>query len=160
MQKLLRKLLTALSLLLAFPIPAAAQEAAPDHLKKPLATFLSATGWKNADSLAASARYWPLTEQIFLLRIAAPSTCDKDEDLCLTIIGRLQSGGFVAEAVFYAGGDVQTANNAFALGGADGPSLFFVRLYGKKQGVTAMPAPTGWIVIPSATLDDFKGSKN
>lgn len=129
----------------------------PDHVKKPLDAFLAASGWKSTERLVSAAKYSQLTEQLLLIRVADPATCDADEDLCLTIIGSTRSGGFVSEAVFYAGVRFEAANNSFSLGGKEGPSLFFVRFYGKKQGVTAMPAPTGWIVIPSAALDDFKG---
>lgn len=132
----------------------------PNEVKKPLAAFLTASGWKDADTLAASSRYARLTEQLSLIRVATKTTCDTDEDLCLTIVGRLQNGGFVTETVFYAGARLEAAANSFALGGSNGPSLFFIRLYGKKQNVTAFPAPTGWIVIPSGALDDFKGPGN
>lgn len=156
-----RIFLAAFILQSALAIPLRAQEATavPDHVKKPLAAFLAATGWQNTDALTASAKYWQLTEPIFVIRVIDKTTCDADEDLCLTIVGGLRNGGFVSEAVFYAGARLETANNAFALGGNDGPSLFFIRFYGKKQNLTAMPAPTGWIVIPSASLDDFKGPK-
>ncbi len=160
MRKIVRSLILAFVFLSA---PLRAQEeivqSLPDNLKKPLAAFLSATGWQNGEKLAGSTKYWLLTDQIFLLRVADPSTCDSEGDLCLTIIGGMRNGGFVSEAVFYAGGEVKAANNSFALGGADGPSLFFVRFFGKKQSVIAMPAPTGWIVIPTGTIDDFKGPK-
>lgn len=132
----------------------------PEEVKKPLAAFLTASGWKDTDALAASARYAPLTEQLFLVRVPGRTTCDANQDLCLTIIGRLQNGGFIAETVFYAGARLEAAANSFALGGSNGPSLFFIRLYGKKQNVTALPAPTGWIVIPSGALDDFNGPGN
>lgn len=164
MRNLFRILAVALALQGAFAINARAQEeivrTLPDSLHRPLAAFLAATGWKDTDKLAASTRYWQLTEQIFVIRVTDKTTCDMSEDLCLTIIGRTQNGGLIAETVFYAGGRLEAANNSFALGGADGPSLFFVRLYGKTQNVTAFPAPTGWIVIPSTALDDFKGPKN
>jgi hypothetical protein len=129
----------------------------PDHVKKPLGAFLAASGWKSAERLVSAAKYSQLTEQLFLIRVADPAACDSDGDLCLTIIGSTRSGGFVSEVVFYAGAKFEAANNSFPLGGKEGPSLFFVRFYGKKQGVTAMPAPTGWIVIPTGTINDFKG---
>ena len=164
MRNLFRILSVTLALQGAFAVGARAQDeivsALPDSLHKPLAAFLAATGWKDADKLTASTRYWQLTEQVFLVRVTGKTTCDANEDLCLTIIGRTQNGGLIAETVFYAGARLEAANNSFALGGKDGPSLFFVRLYGKTQNVTAIPAPTGWIVIPSAALDDFKGPKN
>jgi hypothetical protein len=153
----LRAFLIILTLLSSFRAHAQEAVSLPDHVKKPLTAFLSATGWKNAEQLAEATRYWQLTDLIFVIRVAGKSTCDMQKDLCLTIIGSLRNSGFVAESVFYAGGKVEASNSAYALGGSDGPSLFFVRFYGKKQNLTAMPAPTGWIVIPSAALDDFKG---
>lgn len=164
MRKLLRILVLSLALQGAFAASARAQDEiaqrVPEEVKKPLAAFLTATGWKDAETLAASSRYAQLTVQVFLIRVAAKTTCDSGEDLCLTIIGRLQNGGFVAETAFYAGARLEAAANSFTLGGSNGPSLFFLRLYGKKQNVTALPAPTGWIVIPSGALDDFKGPGN
>lgn len=164
MRKLFRILVLSLALQGACTASLRAQDeisqSIPEEVKKPLAAFLAASGWKDTDALAASSRYTRLTEQLFLIRVAAKTTCDTDEDLCLTIVGRLQNGGFIAETVFYAGMQLEAAANSFALGGTDGPSLFFVRLYGKKQNVTAFPAPTGWIVIPSGNLDDFRGPKN
>src|SRR5690242_805269 len=122
MRKLLRILVLSLALQGAFAASARAQDEiaqrVPEEVKKPLAAFLTATGWKDAETLAASSRYAQLTEQVFLIRVAGKTTCDADEDLCLTIIGRLQNGGFVAETVFYAGARLEAAANSFALGGS------------------------------------------
>ncbi len=163
MGKLIRTALAA-TLLVASALPVEAQrkiaEPLPEHARKPLAAFLSASGWKNADALVARAQQARLTEQIFLVRVPDETTCDPDQDLCLTVIGSLRNGGFVAEAVFYAGASFEAPNNAFAFGGKEGPSLFFVRFTGKSHSVIAAPAPTGWIVIPSGDIDRFKGPAN
>jgi hypothetical protein len=122
-----------------------------DSLRKPLEAFLFATGWSNAGKLVHVAKFWQVLDHVILIRIADPSTCDDDGDLCLTIIGSLRSGGFVSEAVFFAGGRVRFPDNAQPLLGKEGPTLFRIRFIGRKQIVNAFPAPTGWIIVPAPT---------
>lgn len=123
--------------------------ALPDHLRKPLATFLAATGWKEGERLASSARHWLILDHVFLLRVIDAATCDAQQDLCLTIVGSLRNGGFVSEAVFFAGGKVQFFPEARPLVTNDSPTLFQIRFLGRKQSVSIFPAPTGWIILPS-----------
>jgi hypothetical protein len=120
-----------------------------DNLRKPLEAFLFATGWSNAEKLVHAAKSWQVLDHVILIRIADPSTCDYDGDLCLTIIGSLRSGGFVSEAVFFAGGTVRFPDNARPLLGKEGPTLFRIGFVGRKQTVNAFPAPTGWIIVPA-----------
>jgi hypothetical protein len=123
--------------------------ALPENIRKPLATFLEATGWKEGERLASSTRYWPILDHVFLLRVIDAATCDAQKDLCLTIVGSLRNGGFVSEAVFFAGGKVQIFPDPRPLFTRDGPVLFQIRFLGKKQSVSIFPAPTGWIILPS-----------
>lgn len=127
--------------------------ALPDNLRKPLAAFLEATGWKEGERLASTTRYWQILDQVFLLRVTAAATCDEQKDLCLTIVGSLRNGGFVSEAVFFAGSKVQILPNAHPIITRDGPILFQIRFFGRKQGVSIFPAPTGWIILPSPIED-------
>lgn len=131
----------------------------PDNLRKPLAAFLEATGWKESERLASMTRYWQILDQVFLLRVTDPATCDGQKDLCLTIVGSLRNGGFVSEAVFFAGGKVQILPNAHPITTSDGPILFQIRFFGRKQVVSIFPAPTGWIILPSP-VEDSKEHKN
>lgn len=151
----LRTLMIALMLL--FAASASAQQAEPeefgaaplaDNLRKPVEAFLLATGWRNAGTLIEAAKSWRVLENVVLVRIAHETTCDTDKDICLTIIGSLRNGGFVSEAVFFAGGKVQFADSADPLISKDGPTLFRITFHGKKQRVNAFPAPTGWIILP------------
>ncbi|MGE0338575.1 MAG: hypothetical protein AB7O79_01725 [Xanthobacteraceae bacterium] len=123
--------------------------ALPDHLRKPLATFLAATGWKEGERLASSARHWLILDHVFLLRVVDAATCDAQQDLCLTIVGSLRNGGFVSEAVFFAGGMVRFYSDPRPLTTNDGPVLFRVSFIGRTQEVSIFPAPTGWIILPS-----------
>lgn len=145
-------------LLVSFATPATAQQLPPeefgvsplaDNLRKPVEAFLFATGWRNADKLIDAARSWQVLDQVVLIRIVHETTCDKDKDLCLTIIGSLRNGGFVSEAVFFAGGKVQFSDSADRLLSEDGPALFRISFFGKRQGVKVFPAPTGWIIVPA-----------
>jgi hypothetical protein len=119
-----------------------------ENLRKPLEAFLFATGWSNAGKLVHAAKSWQVLDHIILIRIADPSTCGEDADLCLTIIGSLRSGGFVSEAVFLAGGEIRFPDNPRPLLGKEGPMLFHIGFIGRKQIVNAFPAPTGWIIVP------------
>lgn len=131
----------------------------PDHLRKPLATFLEATGWQEGERLASAARHWLILDHVFLLRVIDATTCDERNDLCLTIVGSLRNGGFVSEAVFFAGGKVQFFPDSRALVTRDGPVLFQIRFLGKTQSVSIYPAPTGWIIFPSP-VEKPNDSKN
>lgn len=123
--------------------------ALPDNLRKPLATFLEATGWKNGSLLASSTRHWQIMDHVFLLRVVDEATCDEHKDLCLTIVGSLRNGGFVSEAVFFAGSKVELFPHAHPIITKDGPVLFRISFFGRKQAVTILPAPTGWIILPA-----------
>jgi hypothetical protein len=131
--------------LMAAPTPLTL--AVPDEWRDPYVQFLAGLGLKNPKALAASTRFgqvWSVYRpQSGAFRIEDEGSCR--EDLCLTFIGHLADGHFVADAEFVAGPKIVKSDMVHQIIDMRAWPLLF---YGSKETIEIFETAAGWIVIP------------
>ena len=121
------------------------EEPIRDEWRAPITKFLQ-TSLRAANPEALLAKTFGgaiggIRHNYILLRIEDPSLCSAD--LCLTVVGRIAEGIFVADAMFTAGKKWTWRDVFQPIFGFQSMPLYFVS---DRHCVTLFEAPTGWII--------------
>jgi hypothetical protein len=155
--------LALLSILIVTPInavqaieaaPALIESSIPPEWRAPFERFLGELGTTDVEKTlnttkaatiprtAGSGRI-EIDPERMAFRVEAVCGADNDRDQCLTIIGRIEKGDFLAEAMFLAGDHVNHSDTTPNLLGARSPTI---RFYSKNIVVGVIRTAKGFLV--------------
>jgi hypothetical protein len=78
-------------------------------------------------------------------RLESKETCTQEYDLCLTVVGRIESNNFLAEASFWAGNRMNHSDTTVDFFGTQS---LMARFYGKETIVVVVRNAKGLVVAP------------
>jgi hypothetical protein len=119
----------------------------PKEWREPIAGFFRDLGASDTHSLLENTKIGPNLRlhhaDSITFRIEHRAVCD--EDVCLTVIGRIESGTFVPQVMFGAGKMTTVGDYGARLLGFGTLPMWFKS---NKGVVTVLESPRGWIIVP------------
>jgi hypothetical protein len=104
------------------PEPKILDTPVPTELRAPFARFLSELGVIDIDNTIRASKGFEWRDDgspvRFVFRVIHPYACTPDQDECMTIIGHIENGTLISEAIFYAGNRINRADVAPQILGA------------------------------------------
>ena len=119
----------------------------PIEWRKPFAEFLRGLNMQNIDGVLDRAKTWGFNlayGKWVVLRLEEEALCR--QDICQTIIGRLEDGRFVVGIMFWAGKEIAFGDTTVPIFGVQS---FPVKFISNQNIVHLLETSQGWVVIPA-----------
>ena len=131
--------------------PQTISEPIPSELRAPFARYLRELGATDTDTekmlVGTSGGFFPdIDGTLRMFRVETSGTCTKDNDQCLTIIGKIDNGELIAQATFLAGNRMNAADVLTNFFGTRSPA---VRFYSKEIIMSVTRTAKGLLVVAS-----------
>jgi hypothetical protein len=133
--------------------PAPFETPVPEKWRAPFVRFLSDMGVTDVASTVEASKATPYLDlsggpERMIFRVLHAKTCTLDQDECLTIIAHLEKDELVSDAMFYAGGKINSADVILeSLGKRSVPTFF----HSRRQVVGVVITAKGLLVGSSPT---------
>jgi len=129
--------------------PALFGAAVAEKWRDPLARFLNELGVADIDATISASRAGEYPDETgparIIFRIVHPHACVRERDECMTTIGHLDDGIFIAEAMFYAGDKITVGDvSPRILGVQSAKPVSFVS---KTSAVSVVKTAKGFLIV-------------